>query len=249
MSLTGKVVVVTRSSQGSERLRPMLEASGAEVLSVPTIEIVPPSVWGPVDAAVQLLEDGEFTWVAFTSAKGVDGFLSRLSLSPEDVFSKVKVAAVGTSTAAALEGAGIDTDLVPPRFTGEALADALGPGPGTVLLPRAEEVPPLMTEILRGRGWNTHEVAVYRTVPAAPTGPDAEAVRAGAFDIVTFTSASTARGFADSFGLGGLEGKVVACIGPVTAAACTEAGMTVGIVAEEHTLDGLVAAIAEQMGR
>lgn len=249
MSLAGKVVVVTRSQQGSERLRTLLEESGAEVLSVPTIEIVPPADWSPVDAAARRLAAGEFTWVAFTSANGVDGFLSRLSVSPKDAFSRVKVAAVGKSTAAALEGAGIATDLMPPRFTGEALADAIGPGPGTVLLPRAEEVPPLMTEILRGRGWDTHEVAVYRTVPAAPTGPDAEAVRAGAFDIVTFTSASTARGFAGSFGTGGLEEKFVACIGPVTAAACLEAGITVGVVAAEHTLEGLVAAIVGQMGR
>jgi len=35
----------------------------------------------------------------------------------------------------------------------------------------------------------------------------------------------------------------VVCIGPVTAATAREAGLTVDVVADEHTIDGLVRAL------
>ncbi|MBA2425535.1 MAG: uroporphyrinogen-III synthase, partial [Actinobacteria bacterium] len=72
--------------------------------------------------------------------------------------------------------------------------------PGRVLLPRAAEKPPDMRAVLTGAGWSVDQVTVYRTVPAGE-GPAAPAVRAGDFDVVTFTSGSAARAFV------GLVGK------------------------------------------
>ena len=40
-----------------------------------------------------------------------------------------------------------------------------------------------------------------------------------------------------------LRGAVVACIGPVTARSAAEVGLPPDVVAEEHTIDGLVAAL------
>ena len=156
--------------------------------------------------------------------------------------------------------------------------------PGRVLLPRAAETPPDMRAVLTGAGWSVDEVTVYRTVPAGE-GPAAAAVRAGDFDVVTFTSGSAARAFVGLVGKpaelglapggddsslrsrpggpdsalrscpggpdsalrsrpGGPAYKVVACIGPVTAAVAADLGFRVDVVAEEHTTEGLVAALA-----
>jgi len=134
--------------------------------------------------------------------------------------------------------------------------------PGRVLLPRAAEKPPDMRAVLTGAGWSVDEVTVYRTVPAGE-GPAAPAVRAGDFDVVTFTSGSAARAFVGLVGKpaelglapggddsalrsrpGGPAYKVVACIGPVTAAVVADLGFRVDVVAEEHTTEGLVAALA-----
>jgi len=41
---------------------------------------------------------------------------------------------------------------------------------------------------------------------------------------------------------------VVACIGPITADTARAAGLTVDVVAAEHTIDGLVAALLEVLG-
>jgi uroporphyrinogen-III synthase len=41
---------------------------------------------------------------------------------------------------------------------------------------------------------------------------------------------------------------VVACIGPITADTARAAGLTVDVVAAEHTIDGLVTALVEAFG-
>jgi uroporphyrinogen-III synthase len=61
-------------------------------------------------------------------------------------------------------------------------------------------------------------------------------------DAVTFTSASTVRGFVGA--LGTLKGNPrVVCIGPVTAREAREHGLRVHAVASPHTIEGLVAAV------
>ena len=40
---------------------------------------------------------------------------------------------------------------------------------------------------------------------------------------------------------------VVACIGPITAETARAAGLTVDVVAAEHTIDGLVEALVETL--
>jgi uroporphyrinogen III methyltransferase/synthase len=250
VDLTGRVVVVTRAQAQASALADLLEAEGAEPLVLPTIEIREPDDWEPVDAAAGDLRRGRYTWVLFTSVNGVEGFLGRLD-GPESVLAHAKVAAVGSATASLLRSRGVGVDLVATTYTGADLATELGPGDGEVLLPRAAVVPPHMTKILRAAGWKPHDVAVYKTVPADTTGEPAKKVLAGGFDIVTFASASAARGFAGmagdlaSLGLGRDDppGRLVACIGPSSAEACTEAGMRVDIEAAEHTTAGLIAAL------
>lgn len=255
MSLEGKAVIVTRARRQAGRLTALLTARGAKVLHVPTIETAPPPTWREVDGSIRRLARGGFAWVAFTSANGVERFFSRIEGPPKDAFSDAKVAAVGSSTKAALEQRGVEPDLVPERYTALDLAEALGSGEErAILLPRAETVPPDMVQALRARGWHPHEVTAYRTVAAKPTGADAAATAAGDFDAVAFTSASTVRGFAESFpiarlGLGQADPprRIVACIGPVTATQCEKLGLRVDAVAIEHTIPGLVVALEETL--
>jgi uroporphyrinogen-III synthase len=100
-----------------------------------------------------------------------------------------------------------------------------------------------LEEALRAKGWSAERVDAYRTVFARRLPRDAtDALGAGAVDAVTFTSASTVRGFVGA--LGAVRGlpKVV-CIGPVTAAEARAHGLTVHAVADPHTTDGLVGAL------
>lgn len=226
--------------------------SGAHVIELPTIKVEPPDSWEGVDDSIRRLAQGGFEWVAFTSTNAVDKFFSRLGCMPDEVFKTTKIAAVGSSTGALLKEKGVTVALVPDDFTAEALAAGLGPGDGSILLPRAAEVPPTMVDVLEASGWRAHQVVAYRTVPAEP-GEGAAEVLAGRFDIVTFTSASTVRGFVGMLGDPGplglaasdeAEGKLVGCIGPITAEECAAHGLRVDVVAGEHTAAGLVQALA-----
>ena len=78
--------------------------------------------------------------------------------------------------------------------------------------------------------------------------PARAALREGRVDAVTFTSASTVRGFVGALGAVKGNPKVV-CIGPVTAREAREHGFTVAAVAKPHTIEGLVQAVERALRR
>lgn len=249
--LFGRRVVVTRARTDGNKLGGLLAAQGADVLYLPTIEILDPPTWDALDVAIKDVPAGNYDWIVFSSAHGVEKFFERLRRAVFDARDlRVKVAAVGAGTAAALVSKGIHADLVPPTFTGEALVSALGPGPGSVLLPRPVDAPRAIMDRLEAAGWTVHAVPAYETVPAGLGGPTGDDVRAGAFDAITFASASSVRNFVAAAGdLTPLAAAKVVCIGPTTAAAATELGVRVDAVADVQTLDGLVRAVISCMGR
>lgn len=248
--LFGLRVVVTRGRGQAGSLTAALEAHGAAVVEMPVIAIADPESWDDLDQSLRLLVEGFFKWVVFTSANAVDKVFERIDHAGLDsrALGRVKVAAVGSMTAGILEARGIRADLVPPEFTGAAVAAALGRGSGRVLLPRVEGAPGDLVEALSGAGWTVRQVTAYRNLPASGDSLGAAVVASGRFDVVTFTSASTVRNFLAIAGSPPETGHV-ACIGPVTAEAARSAGLRVDVVAEEHTVPGLVAALVARFGR
>src|SRR5881394_1060077 len=75
MELSGKTVLITRAASQSADLRTRLENLGARVIECPTIQIVPPKTWKPVDDAIRKLST--YQWLLFTSANAVDQFMDR----------------------------------------------------------------------------------------------------------------------------------------------------------------------------
>jgi uroporphyrinogen-III synthase len=131
-------------------------------------------------------------------------------------------------------------DLVPPSYVAESLLEAFDDGPGRVLLPRAAVARDVLPLGLRGKGWDVEVVEAYRTT--TPT-PDADTLaRVASADVVAFTASSTVTRFLELAGRDSLP-TAVAAIGPITAATAREHGLEVAIEADEHSLDGLVAAI------
>ena len=254
-ALAGVRVVVTRAPDQATDFVRALKSEGAEVVFLPTIAIVDPESWEPLDAAIQRLEAGEYSWVLFTSVNAVTRALDRLSnAGSADALGKARVAAVGSRTAEALRSSGVEVDLVPDEFTGEHLVRALGRGGGRVLLPRVEGGPRRLVVTLETAGWAVDEVPAYRNVVAAGDSPQADAVKSGEFDIVTFFSPSAVRNFVEIVGSPGPlglapesdAGKLVALLGPTTEAEARELGFRVDLVPEDHTASGLAKAIVDQ---
>ena len=252
MDLQGKRVVITRSAnQAEETARIVKEANGIPVL-FPTIEIVAPADWGPVDNAIGRLQG--YQWVIFTSVNGVRFFVRRMEKLgvPVSRLGEKSLCAIGPATAKSLEQLGLEIRLLPERFVAESVLDALknqGDLKGIrVLLPRAEVARDTLPNGLRREGAEVDVVTVYRTVQASPSEEMKEAMQEA--EVITFTSPSTLVNF---FGIMGEESrpllnrKVVACIGPVTLSKAKELGVRVDAVPEEYTLSALLRAVAERL--
>ncbi len=237
--LFGRRVVVTRARHQASGLVERLRAAGAEAVEVPTIEIADPDDGGEALRAAATQVRG-YDWVCFTSPNAVERFLA--CLSDARAFGDVRVAAVGPGTSAALAAAGIVADLVPERSLAEGLVATFphGSGGGRVLLPQAAAARPVLADGLTAKGWTVDIAHAYRTFPTTPS-PDLLASAAKA-DAIAFTSASTVTSYLAAAGPGAVP-PVVACIGPVTAAAAEAEGLPVTVIATDHSLDGLVAAL------
>ena len=245
--LAGRRIVVTRAAQQSGGLRERLEQQGAEVLLLPTIEIVPPESYAPLDDALRQARG--FDWLVVTSANAVrvmDERLTAFGLGAQSL-AHLRCAAVGPSTADALRELGLAVDVVPERYVGEALADVLADRVGgqRVLLVRAAVARDVVPDALAAAGARVTTVDAYRTVVPADAAGRARAVFSDEPlpDAVVFTSGSTVTHLLDVLRDAGLAfPREVACvsIGPVTSTALRDAGLVVAAEAEMASLDGLV---------
>ncbi|HLZ68361.1 MAG TPA: uroporphyrinogen-III C-methyltransferase [Dehalococcoidia bacterium] len=249
--LWGRRVLVTRTRQQASGLRRLLEERGAEVIELPALEIVEtvsPALMRRIGGA---LNGGDYGWVVFTSANGVELFFRHLREHGRDArsFRDASVCAIGPGTAQALAERGILADLVPEEYVAEGIIAAMQPSDlrrRRVLVPRAENARPELVAGLRRLGAEVEEVPLYVSrVPATPDESALARVRAGEVDVVTLASSSTVTHLLGM--LGGdpapLRGAVIACIGPVTANTARRLGLRVDVVAETFSIPGLVTAL------
>ena len=245
--LAGRRIVVTRARQQAAELGAQLEALGAEVVYCPAIQVAAPSDPLPVQRAA--LELAEYDWVILTSANGVAALWGELERQRRTAqLRQVKVACVGPATAEALEAHGVLAQAMPAEFLGAEIAEVLAAniraGERRILLARGRGGSSELPDRLRALGAELTEVELYRSVPDLE---NLNAVRdqmaAGVIDLVTFTSPSTVTYFVAGVGL--LPDHVLlAAIGPVTAARMRELDLEPAVVAEEHTVPGLVQALS-----
>ncbi len=260
--LLGRRILVTRAAHQAGKLSARLRELGAEPIEYPVIAIAPPDDLDRLDQALARAARGGYDWVVFTSANGVAAVAERMAaLGLEGMgFDRARVAVIGPATArAAAELLRRPADVMPSAYVAEALAAAMGDVRGqSVLLARADLARPALPQALRAAGAQVDEVVAYRTVveePAAARQPEPDVLgllAQGQIDAITFTSSSTVRGFIARVGreaLPDLRQVVIACIGPITAAAVRAEGLLPTVVAEEYTVNGLVAALARHYRR
>ena len=249
LPLLGQRIVVTRPVEAGDDSARALENLGAEVLLAPTIEILPITDPGPLDAALDRLD--QFDWLVFTSANGVRHFLDRLLKRGGDLrrLGSVQLAAIGPATAEALRRYHLRADLVPESSRSEGLADQLRDRVRgqRVLIARADRGRTILQDEL-GPVATVEQVAVYHNRDVAE--PPAEIlgrIEAGTVDWITLTSSASAeRLFAwlsptarDQVG----SQIKLATISPVTSATVNRLGWPVATEAEDSSWDGLVQAI------
>jgi len=252
--LFGWNILVPRTKDQAGSMTARLATYGATSDVVPTISVEPPRTPQQMERAIKGLVTGRYEWIGFTSVNAVRAVREKFEEFGLDAraFAGLRIAAVGGVTAGALRDWGLEPDLVP---SGEQSAsglleewppfdEVLDPI-NRVFLPRADIATETLVAGLQDMGWEVDDVTAYRTVRAAPPAASVrEAIKAGKFDAVVFTSSSTVRN------LVGIAGKphpstVVACIGPATAKSAEEHGLRVDVLAPEASAASLVDALAE----
>jgi uroporphyrinogen III methyltransferase/synthase len=161
-------VVVTRPHAQARPLVDALEATGAEVVECPLIEIERTSD-EPIDCA-------GYEWAVITSPNGADEAARRARNLP-------KVAAVGPGTAEQLRSHGIEPDFVPKVSSVDGLLDEFPRPAGKIVYLAAENARRRPIDALKA-----DYVALYRTVLLQPDAP--------AGDVVVLASGSAARAYA-----------------------------------------------------
>ena len=242
LPLHGKRVLVTRPKDRAGILSEKLRDLGAEVTEFPCIRTEPISPCPAMEDALGRL--AEYEWLGFTSAAGVDAFWTCLRSLGKDAraLGGVKLAATGPATGKALEAHGLAADLIPEVYNATHMGAVLAKAAkGKILLLRAEEGSPALTDALAAAGVPFDDVPVYRTIYDNPHSAQLrEELEAGSIDFVTFTSASTVKGFVSAVGAEADFSRTVGlCIGEQTAGEARKHGIPVKI-AEKATIDALV---------
>jgi uroporphyrinogen III methyltransferase/synthase len=257
LPLFGKRIALTRERENAGLFSKQLERFGAVIYYLPAINIVPPENFEAMDRSIKNIHT--FDWLIFTSANAVRGFLDRMIAQGRDVrdLKGVRICTVGTSTARKLQTWGIRADLIPDKFTGEGVIEALEKETKLqgkrFLLPRAEKAREIIPESLAQAGAKVTVATAYRNLPPE-IDPEAlqEILINRKADLIVFTSPSNVKNFIRSVEKEGLQDAVskikVVCIGPVTAKTARKAGLQVVIEPEESTLEAVSRSILNYFG-
>ena len=167
-----------------------------------------------------------YEWLCFMSASALPFFFDRVgdlrALGP------CKLACVGTATEEALARRGFHADFVPSKFDRRTLKQEL-PGTGKALLLGASGTVEDAAPEDRFHAFGLYDSAC---------SPEPVSIHT---DYVVFASGNGVRGFFEHGGA--LNGAVPVCIGTSTAAALAPYDDR-RYIAEEHTIDGILAEIA-----
>jgi uroporphyrinogen-III synthase len=253
-TLTNKRILITRTRHQASDLATQLEALGATPIVIPTIEIVPPTSFQALDAALTCLRT--YDWLVFTSPNAVEAFHRRAQFLHLTQLPR-HIAVIGPATLNAANAIGLTVDLVPPQYIAESLAQALLPeAPGkSFLLVRAADARDILPEALTAAGATVTIAEAYRNQLPPDSIPALKALFAAPAhypDAITFTSASTARNLCALLEAANLTlpPKItLASIGPITSQTLRDLGHEPTIEAAEPTIPALIQSLQNDLSK
>lgn len=270
--LGGKQILVTRPKEAASIMAEKLRRLGAQVIEMPAIDTVP--ITDNLQLCNELKNLGQGTkekWVVFTSPQGVKIFFQQLHSIKIDMrqllcIPQLRFAVIGKGTKMELEGHGIFADLMPDSYSAGELGKKLGEEVGKdshIVIFRAKNGSEDLLEELKKKNILYRDIAIYETkyhINHVLKEKVRNDFKNHEIDYVTFTSASTVKGFVGSMqGLSekkNLEeteyqaefdfGEVNAiCIGQQTAQEARKYGMKIK-VSKEASMDSMIELLCQQ---
>jgi uroporphyrinogen III methyltransferase / synthase len=236
-----KTIVITRAALQSHKFAEMLTEKGAQVLYVPTIEIVPIEPNKRLQKSIRGISG--YYAIIFTSVNSVSVFFNNLVEAGKDTraLRDIVIIPIGQATAALLETKGIKADFIPQNYTSEGIVEILKKlriKGKRFLLPRAEGGRDLLVDFITGQDGICDVIPIYKT-----TIPKKKALDIEKPDVITFTSSSTVNNFITLYGEKMLRGRLIASIGPVTSETLRRHNIPIDIEAKQYDIPGLIAAM------
>jgi uroporphyrinogen III methyltransferase/synthase len=248
--LFGKRIVVTRAREQAARLTELLTEQGADVIELPFIKVEPefdPKVLTEVFAELAVYE-----WILFTSANGVRTFFELFFKAYPDIrcLGPMRIAAVGRTTAEAIEAHNLKVDLIPKKANGDALVDQLIKDEGVESVKILVVTGNLNQRTLANR-LEKEGKAIVDTLPLYKTrrtdlsdDPQAKRFREEGADAILFTSASTVHSYieqAEALKLepGALQ-PALGSIGPMTSTTLEKHKLAIDFQAPQANLEHFV---------
>jgi uroporphyrinogen-III synthase len=247
-------VIVTRAPHQLGGLTSALREAGANVVTLPLLEILPPVDPSALKKAAREIDS--YDWIVFTSANAVEALLRE---TDGDLPPQVSVAVVGSATADRLTVLnGRTPDLEAARSDSSGLASELLQHLGArrrVLLPQAADARPNLERTLTEGGAQTTAVVAYdKGLPDEAAYRAGELFRGIPIGWVTFTSSRIVHHFSELLGKSWGRRKkelLAASIGPVTSATLRELGIEPACEAErpeDRLLAQAIVRCAEERG-
>jgi uroporphyrinogen III methyltransferase / synthase len=219
------------------------------VICFPTIEIRNPESWDECDKSIWKL--AEYSSVCFTSKNAVVKFIERIrSLRPQavDTLATRNIFAVGEKTKMSLESCGFSVLAAPKHASAEELAAVIQEHQikdVKILFPKSNIAREELPKHLRSMGAEVDEIIVYQTIIPEPDNLDIirHMLLENKIDVATFFSPSSILNFTEMIGSEVLAHTAIAAIGPTTAETAKQLGLTVSILAQQATNEGLIEVI------
>ena len=264
-TLGGRQFLLTRPKENVSELAKRLREQGAQVLEVPAITTR--AIWPNTELEKVLKYNANNEnrstalerWLVFSSPIGVRTFFKQLvkmdmdvrMLTPKNGI--LKIAAIGSATKRELKQYGLLADVTPAVFNARELGEAIAKvaaKDSEIVIARAKEGSKELIPPLEAAGLKVFDIATYETVYEV-NGVLEEAVKnafaQGEIDAVTFTSASTVKGFVNAFKELNFSNIQAVCIGEQTAEEAAKYGMQI-MISKEASMDSMMELMIAEFG-
>lgn len=251
INLQNQTILVTREKSDAARFASEIAQYGGRPITMPLLQI---HCLASENRKQSLVIDLDYEWVFFTSKNGVTCFLREQVNERFLQRSNVKIATVGSKTAAVLLALGYHVDFIPSRYNAEVMAEEFltkYADTGRTLFVRGVLASNILIDAFTKakRQFDCYEV--YDTIINTAIKAELHDVLTDQqIDILTFTSPSTVNAFIKVVEKPELfSGTPTMCIGTTTEKRAKEAGFTETIVPDNFTTDGMIVALSDYLKR
>ena len=245
-NLANKKILITREASQAKEFTKLIELSQGKPILAPLLKI------NSVNFTMKNLDD--YNWIFFTSANGVECFLS--NLENKELLKKCRIAAVGHKTEQALKKYNIEADFIPTVYNALKMsAEFLEkyPNANNLLLVRGNLSRNILPDFFTKHNILFDKVVVYETVENKESKELLNYIYSNEkIDYITFMSPSTIKSFIklldDKYHTIAKQTKVV-CIGTTTENLALKEGFEHVHIPEEFTAESMIEVINKDIER